>query len=604
MDHQPEKSTLSEARLDALRAGLKALDLDGFIIPKSDENLGEYVPPRAERLAWLTGFTGSAGMAVVLRDKAAVFSDGRYTLQMASEVDSRLFDCCHITQHPVSTWLKDHLAGRSGGRIGYDPWLHAQAAIERMAGTIAEWGGKLVPVENNPVDQIWPDQPAAPGDPVRLQDISFAGKTSITKRDAMAVELVGSGDQALVLTAADSIAWLLNIRGSDVPFTPFALGFAVLDDQGKVGLFMAPEKLSVEVRDALGADVTCQPREAFGTELDTLSGKRVRFDPTATPAWIVQRLTAAGAKLHPGTDPCMLAKAIKNDVEIEGTRAAHLRDGVALTRFLCWLDAQKPGEDLRELAVSDRLEAFRAEGEHFRGLSFPTISGAGPNGAIVHYRVTPETDAALLPGSLFLVDSGGQYLDGTTDVTRTVAIGEPTDEMRRRFTQVLKGHIAVAGARFPKGTNGSQLDVLARHALWMDGVDYDHGTGHGVGSYLSVHEGPQRISKAGGGQALVPGMILSNEPGYYKTDAFGIRIENLVLVREDSRDGDERVFYAFETLTLAPIDRRLIQADGLSPTERDWVDSYHIQVRQALSDHLDPESRAWLKAATRPIAQP
>ena len=591
------------ARLARLRQELVALGLDGFVVPRADEHQGEYVPPRGQRLSWLTGFTGSAGVAVVLRDRAALFVDGRYTLQAAAQVDAQSFETRHLIDEPPARWIEAALT--PGAVLGYDSWLHTPHDVERLRAGAEKAGATLRAVSENPLDKVWSGRPAAPIAPVVAHPDRFAGESAQSKRARLAHSLAADGAAAAVLTMPESIAWLLNIRGGDVPHTPLPLSFAILCRDGSVTLFIDRRKLVPGLERHLGNGVTVLPPEAFGPALDTLAteGGRVQADPATAACWIFDRLAAAGANIHRAADPCLLPKACKNQVELDGTRAAHRRDGAALTRFLAWLAHQAPRGGLAEIAASDRLEAIRREGEHFRDLSFPTISGAGSNGAIVHYRAMPETEKSLEPGSLYLLDSGAQYLDGTTDVTRTVAIGAPTPEMRDRFTRVLKGHIALALARFPKGTTGTQLDAFARRALWEEGLDYDHGTGHGVGSYLGVHEGPQRISKAPNGQALLPGMIVSNEPGYYKTGAYGIRIENLVVVQPVEGAG-EREMLGFETLTLAPIDRSLIDASLLEEDEIAWLDGYHKRVRETLTPVVDPDTARWLAAVTQPIATP
>ncbi|HEY1261003.1 MAG TPA: aminopeptidase P family protein, partial [Stellaceae bacterium] len=571
-----------------------------FVVPRSDEHQGEYVPPRGQRLAWLTGFTGSAGVAIVLRDKAAIFVDGRYTLQAAQQVDAAAFDIRHLVDEPPARWLETALT--AGAVLGYDPWLHTPHDVARLRAAVEKAGATLRAVADNPLDRVWLDQPAAPLAPVVPHEERFAGESAQSKRTRIGRALAEAGAAAAVLTMPESIAWLLNIRGGDVPHTPLPLSFAILRADGAVTLFIDRHKLAPGLDRHLGNAVTVMPPDALGPALDALAaqGGRVQADPATAAAWIFDRLEAAQAKILQAADPCLLPKACKNPVEVDGTRAAHRRDGAALTRFLAWLAREAPKEGLSEIAASDRLEAFRREGEYFRDLSFPTISGAGSNGAIVHYRAMPETEKRLELGTLYLLDSGAQYLDGTTDVTRTVAIGEPSDEMRDRFTRVLKGHIALALALFPKGTTGTQLDAFARHGLWQKGLDYDHGTGHGVGSYLGVHEGPQRISKAASAQPLLPGMIVSNEPGYYKTGAYGIRIENLVLV--EPTDGEaEREMLGFETLTLAPIDRSLVVPDLLDRDEIAWLNAYHRRVRETLTPLVDPVTAAWLVEATQPI---
>jgi Xaa-Pro aminopeptidase len=588
------------ARIARLRRELAARGLDGFVVPRSDEHQGEYVPPRGQRLAWLTGFTGSAGLAVVLRERAALFVDGRYTLQAAQQADANLFDILHLIDEPPARWIGAAL--KPGAVLGYDPWLHTPHEVERFGAAAEKAGASLCPVDGNPLDRVWTDQPAAPLAPVVPHADGFAGESAQSKRERLARVLAEDGVAAAALTMPESIAWLLNIRGGDVPHTPLPLSFAILRDDASVCLFVDRRKLAPGLERHLGNAVTVLPSEQLGPALDALAaaGGRVQADPASAAFWIFDRLDKDGAKIHRAADPCVLPKACKNTAEIAGTRAAHRRDGAALTRFLAWLAHQAPQGGLTEIAASDRLEAFRRDGEYFRDLSFPTISGAGSNGAIVHYRAMPETEKRLEPGTLYLLDSGAQYLDGTTDVTRTVAIGEPTPEMRDRFSRVLKGHIALALARFPKGTTGTQLDAFARRGLWQAGLDYDHGTGHGVGSYLGVHEGPQRISKAPSAQPLLPGMIVSNEPGYYKTGAYGIRIENLVLV-QPADGGGEREMMRFETLTLAPIDRNLVEPSLLDDEEIDWLDAYHAEVRATLSPLVDPDTAQWLAAATQPI---
>ena len=591
------------ARVQKLREELTAHHLDGFIVPRADEHQGEYVPSCGQRLAWLTGFTGSAGMAIVLGDRAALFVDGRYTLQAAAQADGKLFEIRHLIDEPPGRWLAGALT--KGMVIGYDAWLHTPQEVERLKSGAERAGASLKAVAN-PIDRIWPGRPPAPLAPVVPHPDRFAGESAAAKRTRIGRALAEDGAAAVVLTSPESIAWLLNIRGGDVPHTPLPLSFAMLRQDGGVTLFIDRRKLAPGIERHLGNGVAIETPERLGPALDALaaSGALVQVDPGTAASWIFDRLDQAGARIHRAPDPCLLPKACKNPTELDGTRAAHRRDGAAVTRFLAWLAREAPKGGLREIAASDRLEALRREGDHFRDLSFPTISGAGSNGAIVHYRATPESEKRLEPGTLFLLDSGAQYLDGTTDITRTVAIGTPSAEMRDRFTRVLKGHITLATARFPKGTTGAQLDPLARHALWQEGLDYDHGTGHGVGSYLSVHEGPQRISKAPNAQPLLPGMIVSNEPGYYKTGAYGIRIENLVVVQQsDAPPGTirERDMLCFETLTLAPIDRALIERDLLEDDEIAWLDAYQARVRAEIAPLVDPETARWLEAATAPI---
>jgi Xaa-Pro aminopeptidase len=592
-------------RLDALRSTLAARNLDGFLVPHADEQQNEYIPPCAERLAWLTGFTGSAGLAIVLADRAAIFVDGRYTLQVRQQADATLFEPRHISDEPPSDWLAGHLP--DGGQLGYDPWLHTPDGLEPFRKAIAPRGGTLVPVERNPIDEIWTDQPAPPIAPVEPHPEEFAGRSSADKRAEIAAALVKGGATASVISDPAAIAWLLNIRGGDVARTPLPLSFAILHDDARVELFVEPLKLTAATRQHLGNAVRIEPVAAFGAALERLGedGEKVLCDRSSVSIWIVERLRKAGASVALERDLCALPRAIRNETERAGTRDAHRRDGVAMARFLAWFSRQMPNERLDEIAVAEKLASFRREDPLFRDLSFDTIAGAGPNGAIVHYHATPETSRKLQAGELFLLDSGAQYLNGTTDVTRTLAVGTPGAEMRDRFTRVLKGHIALATVRFPGGTSGSQLDTLARAPLWHLGLDYDHGTGHGVGSYLGVHDGPQRISKIPNQVALKPGMVISNEPGYYKTGAYGIRIENLVeVVESPAPDGttDERPMLGFETLTLVPIDRNLIDHSLLTVAETAWLDGYHARVNETIAPFVDVGTAAWLATVTRPLA--
>ncbi len=596
---RPARRSDRSEHLTRLRAELARRGLAGFLVPRTDEYQGEYVAASAQRLAWLSGFTGSAGVAIVLRASAAIFTDGRYTLQAAAEVDGALFQHRHITDDPPVAWIAGAL--KAGETLGYDPRLHTLGEVERYRAAAEKAGGKLAALEDNPVDAVWSDRPPPPLAPVVAHALRFAGESAADKRGRLASGLVSAGVDAAVLTAPDSIAWLLNIRGADVPHTPLPLSFAVLHRDASVDLFIDARKLTPGLDAHLGSAVRVEPPPSFGAFLEALaaSGKRVQADPASAAAWVFDRLGTAAQR---GSDPCQLPKACKNAVELEGARAAHRRDGAALTRFLAWLSRNAAAGDLREIAASDRLEAFRREGELYRDLSFPTISGAGSNAAIVHYHASPTTERALERDTLYLVDSGAQYCDGTTDVTRTVAIGEASPEMKDRFTRVLKGHIALAACRFPMGTTGSQLDALARGALWQVGLDYDHGTGHGVGSYLGVHEGPQRISKLPNSQALLPGMIVSNEPGYYKAGAYGIRIENLVAVEKLGVPGEGgREILGFETLTLAPIDLAAIDRDLLEPHEIEWLNLYHARVRAELMPLVDAETAAWLAVTTRAL---
>lgn len=594
-------------RVESLRRRLAGEGFSGYIQPRADEHQGEFVPPRAERLAWLTGFTGSAGLAVVLAGKAALFVDGRYALQAAREVDGNIFAIIETPGTTNTGWIAANLA--KGDRLAYDPRLVTVARAKKYQAACRKAGGELTPIEANPVDALWEDQPEPPAAPIRPHAAAFTGETSAAKRARVAESLIEDGCGAAVLTAPDSIAWLLNVRGGDVPFSPLPLCFAILYADGTVDLFAAAEKTSPELQAHLGGGVRIKAPAGFGPALDGLvkTGKPVILDPESAADWLQKRLAAAGAEVCQRTDPCQSAKARKNDVELAGMRNAHLRDGAALTRFLAWLAEE--GGDADEISAAEKLETLRRENDLYRGPSFATISAAGANAAIVHYQPTEETNRKLRPGSLYLVDSGGQYLDGTTDVTRTVLIGAIgavkgalADEMRDRFSRVLKGHIAVAAAVFPEGTKGGGLDPLARQALWRAGLDYDHGTGHGVGCYLGVHEGPQRISKAAGGAVLKPGMILSNEPGYYKKGAYGIRIENLMAVTAaPTPDGAERDLLVFETLSLAPIDRNLIDPALMTDDEISWLDAYHKRVLDAIAPLVDGKTGRWLEGVTKPL---
>jgi Xaa-Pro aminopeptidase len=591
-------------RVSDLRAELARRGLVGFVLPRGDEHQGEYVSPRAERLAWLTGFTGSAGATIVLADKAAIFIDGRYTLQVRAQVDGSIFEYRHLVEEPAHEWLV--ASAPAGGRIGYDPWLHGTDGIERLRQACENAGATLVALADNPIDRVWPGKPAAPLSPMVPHDLAYAGKASGEKRADLAAELRKRKLDAAVVSAPDSLAWLLNVRGGDVPHTPLALGFAILkaDEPGSVDLFVDARKIAPATYAHLGNAVRLHSPEALaGALADLGKGKaRVLTDRSTSAAWIDSTLAAAGAVLTRDACVCALPKARKNAGELQGTRDAHVRDGVAVAKFLAFIAREGVKGTLDEISAADRLLEFRREGANFRDTSFDTISGAGSNGAIVHYRATPSTSKRIVPDMLYLVDSGAQYLEGTTDITRTLAIGTPTAEQKDRFTRVLKGHIALATVRFPKGTTGSQLDALARAPLWEAGLDYDHGTGHGVGSYLSVHEGPQRISKMPNTQALLPGMIVSNEPGYYKTGEYGIRIENLIAVAElPPQPGDERPMLGFETLTLAPIARELIDLKLLHAGERAWLDAYHARVLKTIGPLVDAQIRAWLETATAPL---
>ena len=585
-------------RVAGLRAALAARDLDAVIVPHADEHQNEFIPASAERLLWLTGFSGSWGMAVVLRETAVLFVDGRYVLQAAAQTDTELFQILQVPAATLKGWLAENLS--AGQRLGYDPRLHTIADVREIAKAAAKAGAELVAVDANPIDEIWTDRPKPPAAPVSLHPIELAGKSASAKLADLRETLRAAKEDACVLTTPESIAWLLNIRGADIAHVPVPLCFAIVPAAGRVALFIDPAKVGEGVAAALGEAAEILPPQTLQAHLERLGteGARVRLDPSSCAQWFADRLRGAGARLSKDADPCVAPRAIKNEAEISGARAAHERDGVAMCRFLAWLDAHAQTGDVDEIGAARRLEAIRAETGVLRDISFDTISGAGPDGAIVHYRVTQATNRALLPGSLYLVDSGAQYPDGTTDITRTVAIGEPNDMMRRAFTLVLKGHIAIATARFPKGTRGIDLDPFARRPLWEAGFDYDHGTGHGVGSYLGVHEGPVSIARRG--MAVIePGMILSNEPGYYLAGEFGIRIENLVLVRPlEPVAGGDREMMSLETLSLAPIDLRLVDPALLSNSEREWLNAYHERVLDTLGDRLSDDEREWLTRAT------
>ena len=591
-------------RLAALRDELARRRLDGFVVPLTDEHMSEYVGAYAQRLAWLTGFQGSAGSAVVLPAEAAIFIDGRYTLQVREQVDGAHWQYQSVPETSIARWLEEHAP--EGARIGYDPWLHTRGWVEAATRTLAERGAALVAVDANPVDAVWPDHPQPSDARLIVQPDALAGKSSAAKRQDIADWLSARKADAAVLSALDSIAWTFNIRGADVSRTPVALAYALVHADGTADLFVEEEKVGEDVRRHLGNGVHVAPRAAFAPALRALSGRTVAVDPERAVAAIFSTLAEAGAKVRAERDPTILPKAIKNIAETEGHRAAQARDGAALCRFLHWLSVEAPKGGLTELSAAHRLAAFRGESADLRDLSFDAISAAGPHAAIPHYRVDEASDLAVRMDQIYLIDSGGQYPDGTTDVTRTVIVGTPTAEMRDRFTRVLKGHIALARAVFPDGTRGSQLDSFARAPLWEAGLDYGHGTGHGVGAFLSVHEGPQRIapvgsSQAGGDEPLRAGMILSNEPGYYKAGEYGIRIENLVLVELRAVEGAEKACLGFETLTFAPIDRRLIDAALLTPPERAWLDAYHAQVASLIGPRLEGEAAAWLAVETAPL---
>jgi Xaa-Pro aminopeptidase len=586
------------ARLGAFREELARRKLTGFVVPRADQQQNEYVPPSEERLAWLTGFTGSAGMAVVLTKEAAVFVDGRYTLQAGKQVDRKAWQVEPLVDPPPEQWLTRHLA--KGDRLGFDPWLHTSAAAERLAAACTKAGAELVAVDSNPVDAIWHERPAPPLGPVAIQGVQFSGEAEAEKLKRIRLEIAKLGVDALVLSDSHGVAWTFNIRGADVSHTPLPLSYALVPKEGRPTVFIDQRKLSNSSRDHLEHSADVEESDKLAPKLIELAkrGASIALD-SATAADALSRLIkGAGGKPAPGSDPVTLLKAVKNITEIEGTRTAHHRDAVALTRFLAWVDREAPSGALTEIDAVEALETFRRRTGALKDVSFPTISGTGPNGAIVHYRVTRKSNRRIASGDLLLIDSGAQYQDGTTDVTRTIAIGEATPEMRDRFTRVLRGHIAIARAVFPDGTTGAQLDSFARQFLWQAGLDFEHGTGHGVGSYLSVHEGPARISKLGT-TPLKRGMILSNEPGYYKTDAYGIRIENLELVVGADIKGSEKPVNAFETLTFAPIDRRLIDVKMLDAAELKWLNDYHADVAKIVRPQLDDNAtKLWLDEAT------
>jgi len=596
------KRAASGPRLARLRAELARRGLDGFIVPHADRYQNEYVPPSDERLAWISGFSGSAGSAIVLADRAALFVDGRYTLQAREQVDTDLFEIVHTTETPPDRWIERTLG--EGRKLGYDPWLHTIDGAERLARACAAAGATLVPAEPDPLDAVWDDRPAPPLGAIVLHGEALSGESAATKLDRIRAELAKLRADALVISDPQATCWTFNIRGSDVAHTPLALALAIVPHEGRSSLYVDGRKLTNSVRDALSGLAELHEPDAFAGDLAALGAghRTVRLDPASASDAIGRLLGASGGEIRRGPDPIALMKAVKNATEIAGARAAHRRDGAAVVRFLAWLDREAPSGKWTEIDAVERLEDFRRATGALKDVSFPTISGFGPNGAIVHYRVTARSNRRIAPDGIFLIDSGGQYEDGTTDITRTLAVGTPSEEMRDRFTRVLKGHLAIARAVFPEGTTGAQIDSFARTHLWAAGLDFDHGTGHGVGSYLSVHEGPARISKLGT-TALKAGMILSNEPGYYKAGAYGIRIENLVLVASaPAVVGAEKQLLTFETLTLAPIDRRLIAPTAMTADEIAWLDGYHARVRAELSPLVDADTDAWLARATAPLA--
>jgi Xaa-Pro aminopeptidase len=586
-------------RVVALRNELKKRGLDGFVVPRADRQQNEYVPASEERLAWITGFSGSAGAAIVLADKAALFVDGRYTVQAAAQTDTAIFSIEHLVEAPPEQWLEANL--KPGAKLGYDPWLHTTDQAEKLRKACAAVGATLVPVDRNPIDTLWEKRPTPPSAPAVLHDVKFAGESAADKLKRIRAEIAKARADVLLLSDPQAVAWTFNIRGGDVAHVPLALAYASVPRDGRPALYIDGRKLNNEVRHALEELADVREMATLDKDIAAFKGKTVLLDRASAADALSRQIGDAGGKVTRGADPTAIMKAVKNHVEIEGARTAHVRDGAAMARFLYWFEQEAPKAKLTEIDATAALESFRRDTGALKDISFPSIAGAGPNGAIVHYRVTTATNRTINDGDLFLIDSGAQYEDGTTDITRTIIVGEPTAEIRDRFTRVLKGHIAIATAIFPEGTSGAQLDTLARAPLWQAGLDFDHGTGHGVGSYLSVHEGPARISKLG----TVPlrrGMILSNEPGYYKTAEYGIRIENLVLViAEPTPPNGEKPLNAFETLTLAPIERRLVDVKMLTTKERTWLNSYHQRVREVIGPLVDAETRKWLEKVTRAL---
>jgi Xaa-Pro aminopeptidase len=585
------------ARLAALRAVLATEGLAGFMVPRADVHQGEYVAARDERLSWLTGFTGSAGFAIVLPDVAGVFIDGRYRVQVKQQVDLAQFTPVPWPEVKPGVWLREHLAA---GVVGFDPWLHSADEISRLETALEGSDVTLRPVRNF-IDAIWPDQPDPPLGRAFVHPDTLAGETSADKRARLADTLHKAGQRAAVITLPDSLCWLLNIRGADVPKNPVVQGFAVLHDDARVTLFAEAAKFDDAVRAHLGPQVTIRPPSAFVAALHTLTGP-VRVDSATAPLAVGRELEEAGVDVIWGDDPCRLPKARKTAAEVAGMREAHLRDGAAMVEFLAWVDATAPKGGLTEIDVVRALEGFRRATNALHDISFDTICGSGPNGAIMHYRVTDASDRAVGRNELLLVDSGAQYLDGTTDITRTIAIGDAGAEARACYTRVLQGMIAISRVRWPAGLAGRDLDGFARYHLWLAGQDFDHGTGHGVGAFLSVHEGPQRLSRISE-VPLEPGMILSNEPGYYREGAFGIRLENLIVVQKAPAlpGGDDRAQLSFETLTFVPLDRRLVLVEELSPGERAWWNDYHAEVLAKLGARVSDAARDWLIAACAPL---
>jgi Xaa-Pro aminopeptidase len=590
------------ARIARLREELERRGYDGFVVPRADEHQSEYVPKNAERLAWLTGFTGSAGTAVVLADKAGLIVDGRYTLQAEAQTDPATVTPVRLAEQSVEDYIAAHLP--KDGVLAYDPWLHTSEGLKRLEAAAAKAGASLAPVDINLVDVIWSDRPPPPTGALRPHPIEFAGESADAKLGRVREKLAEAKDDALVISDPHNLAWTFNLRGADVGHTPIPFGYGLVPREGQATLFIDPAKMTNEAGAAVGDLASWQDPATFLAALDAAAGggARIRLDPATAAAALARRIEAAGGSVDLGADPISLMKAVKNETEIEGARRAHLRDGVAVTRFLAWLDREAPKGALTEITAAEALERFRIETGELRDTSFTTISAAGPNAALPHYRVTSATNRPIEKDRIFLIDSGGQYEDGTTDITRTVIVGSASEEFKDRYTRVLQGHIAIAVAVFPKGTTGAQIDAFARRPLWEAGLDFDHGTGHGIGSYLSVHEGPQRIAKTGT-TPLEAGMMISNEPGFYKVGSFGIRIENLVLVEKRDIFGADRPMLGFETLTLAPIDTRLVEPGLMTPEEVAWLDAYHARVRAEIGPKLDAKDRAWLDEATRPLGR-
>lgn len=596
-----EKSGSKENRINKLRRELAELSLNGFLLPRADEYQGEYLPKCSERLRWLTGFDGSAGFAIILLKSAAIFTDGRYKLQIQRQVDQTCFEIFNLADISPIQWLEKSIGKHD--KIGFDPWLHTSHEIENFTKKLEPKNGHLVALPRNPIDAIWDNRPPTSLGPIFAHPNSYSGELSSTKVSRINKKLLESGEDALVVTSPESIAWVLNIRGSDVPRTPLPLSFMILDCNETVQLFVDERKVNEGTRKHLGNLVSILPVRQFGSTLDELvaRGKKIRIDPKSSPYWVKERIQSSSGIISPGEDPILIPKALKNKTELAGARAAHIRDGAAFVRFLNWFSENAKSENLDEMSVAEKLKSFRSEDNLFKDLSFDTISGSGPNGAIIHYRVTKDSNRVIRLNDLYLVDSGAQYLDGTTDITRTIAVGNPGDKARDYFTRVLKGHIAIATSKFPRGTTGSQLDSLARVALWNIGADYDHGTGHGVGSYLGVHEGPQRISKTTSTVELRPGMIISNEPGFYAEGAYGIRLENLVVVQTEERLNNTRDMLSFETITLVPFDTTMIIRSLMTDDEIRWLNAYHLRVRRQLTPLLNKSDGEWLLNATTEI---